>query len=105
MNAKMGGVPWSIENLSLVGVKGAPPTTIIGYSIQKKGKDKVAALVSSQNPTGNRYYSKCAMQNGEIGNNLEGMFKEAFESFHKNCGKNWPKRIIIYREGVGEGQK
>ena len=45
MNAKMGGVPWSLENLSLV--QNGPPTTLIGYSIQKKGRNAVAAIVSS----------------------------------------------------------
>ena len=34
------------------------------------------------------------------------MFTDAFDAFYKFSGgaKRYPERIIIYREGVGEGQ-
>ena len=36
---------------------------------------------------------------------MQSMFSDAFECFHNSNKQRYPERIIIYREGVGEGQK
>ena len=41
--------------------------------------------------------------NGDFGDQLTSMFSDAIEAFAKACGGHYPKRIIIYRNGVGEG--
>jgi hypothetical protein len=62
------------------------------------------ALVATVNNTANRYFSRVKEQEGEFGDQLQSMFTDAFECFKKNL-KCFPKKVIIYRNGVGEGQK
>lgn len=33
------------------------------------------------------------------------MFCDAFNAFAKSCGGHFPIRVVVYRNGVGDGQK
>jgi aubergine-like protein len=102
MNAKMGGIPWSISDLPFFD----RPTMICGLdTFSQRGKKTVMALVASVNKDANRYFSRVKEIEGEFGDQLQSMFTDAFEAFSKACSGHYPQRIIIYRNGVGEGQK
>ena len=52
----------------------------------------------------NRFFSKTKIQDDEIATSIQSVFFEAFEKFF-STNKIYPKRVIVYRDGVGEGQK
>ena len=60
MNAKLGGIPWSISDMPL----SDQPTQVIGYSSCKKGHSNIFAVCASLNRTFNQYFSD-AMKQGE----------------------------------------
>jgi len=105
MNAKVGGVPWAVDNLPFM----STPTMIMGMDVFHStalGKKSVLALTASMNQSATTYWSTSATQD-EIGqeaaNNLQNGMKNAMEAFKKNNGA-YPARVIFYRDGVGEGQ-
>ncbi|TKS79036.1 Piwi-like protein 1 [Collichthys lucidus] len=79
---KMGGELWCVEiplkHVMIVGIDCYHDTTA--------GKRSIGALVASLNQNMSRWYSKCAL-------------KEYLK--FNNC---LPSRIIVYRDGVGDGQ-
>uniref|UniRef100_A0A8C6Q7V3 Piwi-like RNA-mediated gene silencing 1 n=1 Tax=Nothobranchius furzeri TaxID=105023 RepID=A0A8C6Q7V3_NOTFU len=101
MACKMGGELWSVEiplkQLMIVGIDCYHDTTA--------GKRSIGALVASLNPTMSRWYSKCVLQHQgqEIMDGLKTALSGALKDYHKfnNC---LPARIIVYRDGVGDGQ-
>ena len=52
-----------------------------------------------------RYYSQCAFQHTgqELADNLKVCTGNALNKY-RECNKTLPERIIIYRDGVGDGQ-
>ena len=105
INAKIGGVPWAVDNLPLM----SRPAMICGMDVfhsTSLGKKSVLALTASMNPTATKYWSTSVIQS-ELGQESthslqEGMTK-ACEAFKKHNGGTFPERIIFYRDGVGEG--
>ncbi|KAM4577959.1 piwi-like protein 1 isoform 2-T2 [Fundulus diaphanus] len=101
MACKMGGELWSVEiplkQLMIVGID--------CYHDMSSGKRSVGALVASLNPTMSRWYSKCVLQHKaqEIMDGLKMALTGALKDYLKfnNC---LPSRIIVYRDGVGDGQ-
>uniref|UniRef100_A0A3Q3GWI1 Piwi-like RNA-mediated gene silencing 1 n=1 Tax=Kryptolebias marmoratus TaxID=37003 RepID=A0A3Q3GWI1_KRYMA len=101
MACKMGGELWSVEiplkQLMIVGIDCYHDTTA--------GKRSIGALVASLNPTMSRWYSKCVLQHKgqEIMDALKMALSGALKDYLKfnNC---LPSRIIVYRDGVGDGQ-
>ncbi|CAB1319687.1 unnamed protein product [Coregonus sp. 'balchen'] len=103
INCKMGGELWSVEiplkQLMIVGID--------CYHDTAAGKRSIGALVASLNQGMSRWFSKCVLQNRgqEIMDGLkvalQGMFS-ALKAWlkHNNC---LPSRIIVYRDGVGDG--
>ena len=54
-----------------------------------------------------QYYSKVMIQKPgkDTVDKLEGAMCEAINKFHEKSGsKHFPEQIIVYRDGVGEGQ-
>lgn len=101
MNAKMSGIPWTVTNMPFTD----QPSTVIAYDLCKKsGSKHVLGLVATINREFNRFFSKTKMQNDEICTGIQSVFEDAFNTF-KGSNGIYPKRIIIYRDGVGEGQK
>jgi aubergine len=106
MNAKVGGVPWAVDNLPFM----QTPTMICGMDVFHStalGKKSVLALTASMNQSATTYWSTSVIQD-EIGQEAstslqQGMFN-ALAAFKKNNAGAFPSRIIFYRDGVGEGQ-
>uniref|UniRef100_A0A671U8K6 Piwi-like RNA-mediated gene silencing 1 n=1 Tax=Sparus aurata TaxID=8175 RepID=A0A671U8K6_SPAAU len=100
MVCKMGGELWSVEiplkHLMIVGIDCYHDTTA--------GKRSIGALVASLNQSMSRWFSKCVLQHKgqEIMDGLK-MALTALRDYLKfnNC---LPSRIIVYRDGVGDGQ-
>ncbi|KAG9354828.1 hypothetical protein JZ751_001541 [Albula glossodonta] len=100
MNCKMGGELWSVEiplkHLMVVGID--------CYHDSAAGKRSIGALVASLNMGMSRWFSKCVMQDRgqEIMDGLKVALQEALKTWLKynNC---LPARIIMYRDGVGDG--
>ncbi|XP_056274404.1 piwi-like protein 1 [Pseudoliparis swirei] len=101
MACKMGGELWSVEiplkQLMIVGID--------CYHDTIAGKRSIGALVASLNQGMSRWYSKCVLQHRgqEIMDGLKMALCGALKDYLKfnNC---LPTRIIVYRDGVGDGQ-
>ncbi|KAM7416297.1 hypothetical protein PAMA_018390 [Pampus argenteus] len=99
MACKMGGELWSVEiplkQLMIVGID----------CYHEAGKRSVGALVASLNQGMSRWFSKCVLQHKgqEIMDGLKMALSAALRDYLKfnNC---LPSRIIVYRDGVGDGQ-
>lgn len=105
INAKIGGIPWTVDNLPFMD----KPTMICGMDVFHStalGKKSVLALTASTNNSATKYFSTAVIQS-ELGQEAshtlnQGMVK-ALEAF-KKANKTYPERVIFYRDGVGEGQ-
>uniref|UniRef100_A0A8C4IRF4 Piwi like RNA-mediated silencing 1 n=1 Tax=Dicentrarchus labrax TaxID=13489 RepID=A0A8C4IRF4_DICLA len=97
MACKMGGELWSVEiplkHLMIVGID--------CYHDITAGKRSIGALVASLNQGMSRWFSKCVLQHK--GQEIMDGLKMALTDYLKfnNC---LPSRIIVYRDGVGDGQ-
>uniref|UniRef100_A0A673GYZ1 Piwi-like protein 1 n=1 Tax=Sinocyclocheilus rhinocerous TaxID=307959 RepID=A0A673GYZ1_9TELE len=100
MNFKMGGELWSVEiplrQLMIVGID--------CYHDTAAGKRSIGALVASLNQGMSRWFSKCVLQNRgqEIIDALKGSLQAALKAYLK-YNNSLPSRIIVYRDGVGDG--
>jgi len=105
MNAKLGGIPWIVEDLPFMD----KPTMICGMDVfhaTNLGKKSILALCASMNNSATNYWSTSVVQDdvGQEGsNNLCKGMASACEAFKRANGA-YPARIIFYRDGVGEGQ-
>lgn len=101
MNCKMGGTLWSIKiplkNVMICGID-------TYHEVAKKSKS-VSAFVASLNPSYTRWYSKAIIQNKneELVHGLVVSLQKSLEAYRK-MNNALPERIIIYRDGVGDGQ-
>lgn len=105
MNAKLGGIPWAVDNLPFMD----KPTMICGLDVfhaTNLGKKSVLALSASINNSATVYWSTSVVQDDvgqEASNNLCKGMGGACEAFKRANGA-YPAQIIFYRDGVGEGQ-
>uniref|UniRef100_A0A8C5I209 Piwi-like protein 1 n=1 Tax=Gouania willdenowi TaxID=441366 RepID=A0A8C5I209_GOUWI len=101
MACKVGGELWSVE----IPLKQLMVVGIDCYHDTSAGKRSIGALVASLNQTMTRWFSKCVLQHKgqEIMDGLKMALAGALKDYHKfnNC---LPSRIIVYRDGVGDGQ-
>ncbi|XP_011630854.1 piwi-like protein Siwi [Pogonomyrmex barbatus] len=101
MSCKLGGAPWFVDipldGLMMVGFDVCHDTTI-------KTKD-FGATVATMNKQMTKYFSAVnAHTNGEeLSNELCDNIRKAAQSYYQQ-NKSLPARIVIYRDGVGEGQ-
>ncbi|XP_054611859.1 piwi-like protein 1 [Dunckerocampus dactyliophorus] len=101
MACKIGGELWSVEiplkQLMIVGIDCYHDTTA--------GKRSIGALVASLNQSMSRWYSKVKLQNRgqEIMDGLKMAFAGALKDYFK-FNRCLPSRIVVYRDGVGDGQ-
>uniref|UniRef100_A0AAX7UJV0 Piwi-like protein 1 n=1 Tax=Astatotilapia calliptera TaxID=8154 RepID=A0AAX7UJV0_ASTCA len=96
MACKMGGELWSVEiplkQLMIVGID--------CYHDTAAGKRSIGALVASLNQSMSRWFSKCVLQHK--GQEIMDELKKTLKYLRFNgC---LPSRIIVYRDGVGDGQ-
>lgn len=101
MNCKLGGEIWQtnipIKNLMICGID--------TYHDSAKKHGSVCAFIATSNPTYTKYFSRATLQetHQELSSNLSITVKSACEHYNKmnNC---YPEKIIIYRDGVSDGQ-
>ncbi|KAL7676115.1 hypothetical protein ACOME3_002372 [Neoechinorhynchus agilis] len=103
ISCKTGSEPWSIcggfgQRFS--------NTMIIGIDCTHNREKSFSAIVCSLNPTFTRCYSRCYIQpkGQELVTYLTVCIKEAIERYKKYNGNKYPKSIIVYRDGIGDGQ-
>jgi aubergine-like protein len=105
MVAKMGGELWGVEiptpqlvgRLMVVGVD-------VYHEASKKGKS-VVAICCALNQNCTRYYSSCQFQTPGL--EIGGFYKIPFEKSlykYKELHGALPDRVLVYRDGVGDGQ-
>jgi aubergine-like protein len=105
MNAKLGGEPWSVQlplkNMMVVGFDAYRG----GGAIKTKEKCGIGAVVSTVNNTFSKYFSTVSNHKGleELGSNLAMDMNKCLDAYRAENG-NLPDRIIVYRDGVGDGQ-
>lgn len=113
INAKLGGShnvlhPDPSEGLGMISAR---PFMIVGADVtHPMGFNKVipsiASVVASLNRHATIYCERSRLQahRTEIIQDFKGMMKDLLREFYKACGKKKPERIIVYRDGVSEGQ-
>ncbi|XP_058446425.1 protein argonaute-3 [Malaya genurostris] len=101
MNCKLGGTLWSIKipfnNVMIAGID--------TYHDPKQKSSSVSAFVASLNGEYTRWYSRACIQNKkeEFMNGLCASLEKSLKAYQKlNCVL--PAKIIIFRDGVGDGQ-
>lgn len=105
INAKLGGAPWMV---------GIPTTGVmtIGYDVYHDSTNKArsyGALVATMDLTDQTkspgfFSTVSAHMNGEeLSNNFSVMVVKSLHAYQERHGRI-PSSIIIYRDGVGEGQ-
>jgi aubergine-like protein len=100
INAKRGGVPWSLTEMPF----SSKPTMLIGLSSTKyKGRQTIVTIAATINNEFTRYFSRSKLfETDQL--DVQDMFKDAFEAF-KSRNKIVPHNIIVIRDGVGDSQK
>lgn len=101
INCKIGGAPWSVQ-VPLGGLM------VIGFDVchdaKAKGKS-YGAMVASLNKPMSRYFSAVSHHGSgeELSNDLAINTIKAMQTYKKHNG-SFPSHIIMYRDGVGDGQ-
>ncbi|XP_076644828.1 aubergine isoform X1 [Halictus rubicundus] len=98
---KLGGAPWSVE---------LPPIKlmVVGFDVCHDPNDKsrdYGAMVASLDDPLTRYFSAVSAHTSgeELSNEFSVNLSKALHSY-RNTNKCLPSHIVIYRDGVGEGQ-
>ncbi|XP_030079059.1 protein argonaute-3 isoform X2 [Drosophila hydei] len=101
MNCKMGGSLWTVK----IPFKNVMICGIDSYHDPYQKCNSVAAFVASLNSSYTQWFSKAAIQSEkeEIVNGLTSSFEAALECYKIRNGY-LPDNVIIYRDGVGDGQ-
>lgn len=101
MNCKLGGTLWSIK----IPLKNVMICGIDVYHEANKKANSVSAFVASINPTFTRWFSQAGIQaqKEELLNGLCTGLVNALRAYRK-MNNRLPDRIIIFRDGVGDGQ-
>lgn len=102
INAKIGGVPWSLNGLPYSDV----PTMVVGIDIfQKKGSFNVLGVCATTDRTFSKYVSapKIFSNLSDITAALQASVREAISAF-KAENSIAPQRIIVFRDGVSDSQ-
>ncbi|XP_076274954.1 piwi-like protein Siwi [Rhynchophorus ferrugineus] len=100
MNCKLGGSPWGSTMPRF--------TMVVGYDVCRdtanKGKS-FAGMVASIDVGCSQYFSMAVehAQEQELSSNIAAFVTLACEHFQSRNGV-YPERIVVYRDGVGDGQ-
>lgn len=102
INCKLGGIPWMIK----LPVKGL---MTVGFDVSHHPRDRQRSMgalscTMDLNVSSSFYSATMSYADGnEMVQNLDIYLKKAIEMYKRLC-KALPERIIMYRDGVGEGQ-
>jgi aubergine-like protein len=102
MNCKLGGELWT----TLIPMKNTMICGIDTYHDSEKKKASVCAFVATTNENKSKYFSRATIQSThqELSNNLTITVKSACEHYRKVNNGLLPEKIIIYRDGISDGQ-
>ncbi|XP_041982210.1 piwi-like protein Ago3 [Aricia agestis] len=101
INVKLGGTLWSIS----IPFKTAMVIGIDSYHDASRKKRSVCSFIASYNHTMTQWYSKAVFQEKgqEIVDGLKTCLVDSLNHYLRVNGR-LPDRIIMYRDGVGDGQ-
>lgn len=101
LNCKLGGELWSLD----IPVKNTMVVGIDCYRDSSKRGRTVGAFVATMNTTFTRYYSRCTFQTNmeDLIVHMKLCMMDALKAFYSVNG-HMPEKIVIYRDGVGDGQ-
>lgn len=108
VNAKLGGINQVLGENHLPFLRQIP-TIVLGADVSHPAPGSRAAsvtgLVASLSPDLSRFFAISSTQEArvEIIDQMENMVKEALKAFY-GITRRKPARILMYRDGVGEGQ-
>lgn len=102
INCKLGGAPWTVE----VPMKG---TMIVGFDVTTDTLSKnvsYGALVATLDSNLSHYFSAVSSHRNteELSNDLSLNLLKALHKFRQHNNGSLPARLIVYRDGVGDGQ-
>lgn len=104
MCSKLGFPIWLVQKPE--GLESKHMTMIVGADVyHQKGKDSVAAMVATRDSNYSRFTSVSRVQPAkgqEIMTNMADMLFECIETFKEKAKNQLPKRILLYRDGVGD---
>jgi len=113
MNAKLGGVNHVLADVSRPNIL-KRPIMVMGADVthaapESKGeKPSIAAIVGSMDPAASKYECEVRIQSREHNEEIIQDFKEVTKSllmkFYNINNKRKPEQIIMFRDGVSEGQ-
>lgn len=101
MNVKLGGELWAtsipIKDLMICGID--------TYHDSANKKKSVCAFIATMNEAKTRFFSRATLQetHQELSNNYTITVKSAIENYRR-VNQKPPAKIIIYRDGVSDGQ-
>ncbi|BFZ18410.1 hypothetical protein BsWGS_21449 [Bradybaena similaris] len=101
MNCKMGGEAWGVE----IPLEGVMIIGIDSYHDSANKGQSVGALVASLNKQCTRYYSMTEdhPRGNDALNSLTTLLAVALKKYYE-INRALPKRLVFYRDGVGDGQ-
>lgn len=105
INSKVGGESVRMKMPSFMNTE---RVMVIGIDVCHAGKKSVVGFCASKNRSQTLYYSDIIIQpkNQEVvKKDLDRCMINAIQSFSNENQGNLPTKIIIYRDGVGEGQR
>lgn len=111
-NLKLGGVNQVVKPNQL-GIIGEGKTMLLGIDVthpspgSAKGAPSVAAMVASVDASLGQWPAEIRIQNearNEMVDALDSMLKEHLRRWANSHKKAYPENIIVYRDGVSEGQ-
>jgi len=103
-------IPWKLEFVHTDALGLNKPTMLVGLDVnQNKGSQKSAiGMVSSFDRDFVNYHSQLdwqtAKQEEMDTNKMQEMMTNALRNFENRNYKKWPEQVILFRDGVAEGQ-
>lgn len=101
MNVKLGGELWATS----IPINGLMVCGIDTYHDSANKKKSVCAFIATSNEAKTRFFSRATLQetHQELSNNYTVTVKSAILNYRRVNNK-LPEKIIIYRDGVSDGQ-
>ncbi|KAN0105642.1 Piwi domain containing protein [Russula decolorans] len=110
VNMKLGGVNHSVDEASISKLR-QPPTMLVGMDVTHpgpstvKGTPSIAAIVASVDLRFCQYPASMRIQESkkEMITDLRDMMEERLQAY-RTKNRDLPQRVLVYRDGVSEGQ-